>query len=65
MTQEEIDEYEQWRQQRIRVTEAACALLNAMMLYDRDRTKLTNAEWLDVLSEIRGKLEVPEGAEKG
>ena len=52
-------EYEQWRQQRIRVTEAACALLNAMMLYNRDRVELTSAEWLDVLDEIRGKLEGP------
>ena len=55
----QVDEYEQWRQQRIRVTEAACALLNAMMLFNRDRVELTSAEWLDVLDEIRGKLEVP------
>lgn len=53
----QVDEYEQWRQQRIRVIEAACALLNAMMLFNRDRVELTSAEWLDVLDEIRGKLE--------
>jgi hypothetical protein len=58
-----LDEEEK-RERRIRILEGAIAVINAMLLFDRDRQKLTVAEWLEVLDEVKRKI-VPKTTGEG